>query len=225
MHGRDQARQARIGRGIVDETADTSLEQGRSEAHPIIGNMHLRRHGDEQRRSSEPGHRLSVGCREVGICSGAGLLAGTISEEGIERVGDVGRLHRSRVRRIDRIEHGGAHGLGMQRDQCHGDGRAVGFAVDVPALGSQRPPHPLKIGDGDAGAEVPHIKAMRGRLGAARGIDGPTLGTASSLGSVATARAASRSAPSRSGRLRLRSAGSPLIDEDEIAAWGVGGQT
>ena len=45
VHRRDQARQARIGRGIVDQTADESLEQGRSEARPIVGQMHLRRHG------------------------------------------------------------------------------------------------------------------------------------------------------------------------------------
>jgi hypothetical protein len=65
---------------------------------------------------------------------------------------------------------------------------------------------------------------VRGRLGAARGIDGPTLGH----GIVARVRGdgeggiEERAVEVRA-ELRLRSAGSPLIDEDEIAAWGVGG--
>ena len=144
MHRRDHAQQTRVGRGIVDETADENFEQGRREAHPIFGNLQLWRHGDDQRCLSEPGHRLSVGSRQVGIGGGTGLIGGAISEERVECVGNVGRVHRPRVRRIDRIEYGRAHGLGMQCDQCRGDGRAVGFSVDVPALESKRPPHPSK---------------------------------------------------------------------------------
>jgi len=74
MHGRDHAQQTRIGRGIVDKTADENFEQGRSEAHPIIENLQLWRHGNDQRCLSEPGQRLSVGCRQVGISGGTGLI-------------------------------------------------------------------------------------------------------------------------------------------------------
>jgi hypothetical protein len=123
---------------------------------------------------------------------------------------------------MDRIEDGRAHRIGMHRDQCHGDGRAVGFAVDVPALYSERPPHPLEIGNGDAGAEIVQIEVARGRLGVA-GMEAPTLGQG----------VAGRVHDDGEGgiekrivvvgaELRLRSAGHSLIDEDQIAAWGVG---
>jgi len=149
------------------------------------------------------------------------LIAGAISEE---RVGDVGRLHRPRVWRIDRIERGRAHRVGMQRNQGHGDGRAVGFAVDVPALDPKRPPNPFKIGDGDAGAEILQIEAACGRLSAARRIGGQALGQSI----VCRVRCdgdggiEERAVEVRA-EVRLRSAGSPLVDEDDIAAWGVGG--
>src|SRR5439155_17228875 len=95
---------------------------------------------------------------------------------------------------------------------------------DVPALDPKRPPHPLKIGNGDAGTEILQIEAVRGRFGAARRINGPTLGE----GIIARVRGddeggiEERTVEVRA-ELWLRSAGSPLIDQDKIAARRVGG--
>jgi hypothetical protein len=105
----------------------------------------------------------------------------------------------------------------MQRQQGHGDGRAVGFAIDVPAFDPEGPPHPLKVGNGDTGAEIVQIEPVRCGLGVARRIGR----TAFSEGIVAWVfRDGEGGINKRTGviraELRLRSAGPPLIDENEI---------
>ena len=65
---------------------------------------------------------------------------------------------------------------------------------------------------------------MCGRLGAARRISGPPFGQGivTRVRGDAEGGIEERAVEVRA-ELRLRSAGSPLIDEDQIAAWGVGG--
>ena len=111
----------------------------------------------------------------------------------------------------------------MQRHQGHSDGRAIGFAVNVPTPDPERPPHPLEIGDGDPGAEILEIEAVCDRLGTARGIDSATLGQCSVIRVRGDGNAGIEERPAEvRAKLRFRPAGSPLIDEDEIAACGVG---
>ena len=109
----------------------------------LVGNKHVLAQAYAEDWQS-PAQKAGDLKRRLGAVHAQVQGGSAISEERIECVGNVGRVHRPRVRRIDRIEYGRAHGLGMQCDQCRGDGRAVGFSVDVPALESKRPPHPSK---------------------------------------------------------------------------------
>ena len=96
---------------------------------------------------------------------------------------------------------------------------AIKPAPPVPALDPKRPPHPLEIADGDAGAEILEIEAAPQCLGAARRVRGPTLGHGI-VGRVhgdGDGRVEERVVEVRA-EFRLRSAGSPLIDQYEIAA-------
>jgi hypothetical protein len=82
----------------------------------------------------------------------------------------------------------------------------------------KRPPNPFKIGDGDAGAEILQIEAACGRLSAARRIGGQALGQSI----VCRVRCDGDSgieerAVEVRAEVRLRSAGSPLVDEDYSA--------
>jgi len=110
----------------------------------------------------------------------------------------------------------------VQRHQRHGDGRAIGFAVDVPVLDAEPLPDLVNILSCRPGSEIGKVDAPPHRLVVARHVGGPQPG----LGVLRPVRKegdrfVQKPAVEIAAQVRLGSADAALIDQNRIALRGI----
>ena len=218
-------RQARIARGIVDRTADQRFEQGRGQAHPILGAMRTRAApargaGGARARPASPGRWPQGG----GIGGGAGLVAARCPKNAASASATLavaaGWRRADRANRARRpARYRDAARSRSWRRWCHQIRRR-----EVPAFDPERPPHPFEMA---AASLVP--KSLRSKPRAMASVWQAGIGGAApGQGVIARIRGdgeggIEEGASGRWAKLRLRPAGAALVEAVESRARGIGG--